>query len=315
MRKTRKTEDKTFIDWHLRREDRTAGFRDEFKIVVPKKTAREFVLRVRERFGPLLARDVLPPGFEMLNRTDYLDVRPEDLLGALGYSKPLPRQSPSPKLRVRKYGLRNCMVGIVDLASITEKASFVEIKMPHPSHATVALKSRILIEDALLPRLLSRGAMAKASTQRKLLRALISQRSNERSTAERFLKLFADLHQRQANFRSTVRTEYIRAAYRLSARASGARVDVQITMDRGVTYYDPGSGERIAKHKKQWRVVEIKLPIEVAGWSPQVLAKRGLGSIATLQKLKRTLLQPNRVKEVRLGDGKKAYVRRANTNR
>lgn len=309
-RAVRKTKEMTFIDWHLQREDRTAGLRDEFKVVVPKQIAREFVLRVRQQFGQLSARDVLPPGCEMLNRTEYLDLREEDLLDALGYRKSPPKHSPSPKLRVRKYGMRDSMVGIVDLAPISEKASFVEIKMPHPSHATVALKSRVLIEDSLLPWLLNRRAMAKAATQKKLMRVLCADRRNERATAERFLKLFGDLHERQTNFRSTVRIEYIRAAYRLSAGDSGARVEAQITIDRNVTYYDPQSGERVAKHSKQWRVVEIKLPIEVAGMSPQVLAKRGFAHVAALQKLKQTLLEPNRVKKIRLGDGKKAYLRR-----
>jgi len=299
-----RAEEPTFVGWYLKQLEQsssTTSLRREDKAIVPAKHADRFLAELQGRFGPLTPRDVAPAGKVNMTSTDYLNTgkRLPELLGLSS----IPAGSISPKIRIRTYQTRPVEGGKLTAAPITDGISLLEIKMPHPTKPGVSLKPRLFINDRHLRLLLRRKSFNDPATRQTVLQTLKADTRNDPQVVDRMVAVLGGLHQQHKGkrLRPWVQTRYQREAYLIPIPSGG---DVQITMDRDVSYRHPRKDKVVKRMSSKWRAVEVKIPEVYATMTDHQLRQGGLGMVAEIRQLQRSVLGAHQVKGLGVGKGK-----------
>jgi hypothetical protein len=300
----------SFTIWFLKcieMEASTTSLRREDKAVVMARHADRFISELGQRFGDMSLRDVPPPGRVNITRTYYLNSG-DQLPSLLGLGE-TPEGSISPKIRIRSYHTRSAKGGKATPSPITDGISVLEIKMPHPNRPGVSLKPRLFVNNNHLALLLNRDAFDNPTTREAVVQTLKADKRNDPETVDRMLGVIDGLHQRHKGkkLKPWMQTQYERTAYMIPIAAGG---NVQVTVDRKVKYRHPKKGKVLDRFKRSWRAVEVKIPDEYAAMTDSQLQQKGLGTVAGVRQLQRSILQRNQVKSLRTGRGKCAAFSR-----
>ncbi len=300
-----RADERGFVAAHLAALERegasTTALRREEKIVVPKAQAEAFLARLEQAVGPLKLRDVPPDGKVFVTSTRYLNTA-KLLPELLGY-RTIPEGSISPKIRIRKYLTKDLATGKVRPSPLTDGVSILELKTPHPTKPGITLKPRLFVNDRHLSLLLSKKRFTDGGERAQVVQSLKADSRNDAATVDHMVGLLGELHARSADgkLKAWVQTDYQRSAYQLALPGGG---DLQITVDKKVRYRDPKDGDKVGKLGHGLRALEIKLPDAYASLSEGELRSRGLGAVAELRALQRTVLAPSRVEKFGVDRGK-----------
>jgi hypothetical protein len=303
--------DESFTDWYLKKlevQASTTSLRREDKAVVKARHADRFISELSQRFGGLTLRDVPPQGRVNVTRTYYLNTG-DQLPSLLGLEK-TPKGSISPKIRIRSYHTRSAKGGKTTPAPITDGISLLEIKMPHPHRPGVSLKPRLFVNNNHLKLLLDRDTFNDPTTRHQVVQTLKADQRNDAETVDRMVGVLGGLHahHKGRKLKPWIQTQYQRTAYMLPITGGG---NVQVTVDRKVKFRKARKkGKVLERFDRSWRAVEVKIPDEYAAMSDGQLQSRGLGVVAGVRGLQRSILQRNQVKPLQSGRGKCAAFSR-----
>ncbi|MCM2277902.1 MAG: hypothetical protein NDJ89_07475 [Oligoflexia bacterium] len=268
----------------------TTTLRQEKKWVVTQGELDKFMSSLRTDFGEVPLRDTPAPGTVNVTITDYArDV----VLGRNADGKKL-----SAKIRVRRYGSRpeNGSPDDITIGEQYRTRSKVEFKIQHPEHDGVVFKPGIVMENADIDLLLGGkdSFYANIAEVRKRTQALAKPdgqggtklvNADSREVDEMFdamRSLYDDMSRPGSlgefpeGLNRIHRVRYERDAYQLDVPdlLSGKKIKVQITVDRNVNFFHPAApDEAISSYPADWRVIEVKIPLQYSIMSDEQLGK------------------------------------------
>lgn len=247
----------------------TTSLRQEVKFVIDTQQLNSYLEGLKNEFGDRFKnRDLPEVGFANITSTNYM----ETVRYFPGGKKR------SIKARFRKYFSRSLDDPNWERLIVSkglEDKSWLELKIKHPDFENVVFKPRLLILDKDIETITTPKFLKH---QNEIARRLKTLNPDKLEEIEKIVDFFHVLYSSSTNPVSNLQfhTAYERTSYSLKLSPidnANSFIDVQMTLDQNIKLKRLNDGKNFNAYNDGSTVVEVKIPLQYAALSPQILAQ------------------------------------------
>ncbi|WP_413289036.1 hypothetical protein [Bdellovibrio sp. HCB337] len=220
------------------------------------------------------ARDAVTEGYRNVTHTVYLEKFELNLKeSGMPVAEGFPSETVSFKTRIRKYGIiRNdaeVKTENVQFAEFTKDFSFVEFKFSDPRFIGAVFKPRVYMSDKYVqlfgtPEFIKRYDEIVAET------LALKENAATKESATAMLEFLRLGHASNSSFAPLATNLYERISYAVDFVDRGrdnTKFQIQMTLDKSIAFFVNSMNKTVEAYRPEDSVVEIKTPVEYAGYN------------------------------------------------